>query len=428
MISDKLFSSATAVALAATLTVPAATQDLVAVKAGKVLTMAGKDLENAVILIENGRIKQIGKDVEPAWNAKVIDASDKVVMPTWVLAHTSGGLGTANENLANVPYLTVADALDPSSKFFEECRRNGIGTVHVMVGNQTLIGGLGMVVRPFGRTVEDMAVADRTAMKLSLLPTSGSRTAQIRRLRRALEEAEEYRRDYEARKAEFEKEKAAGATEKKEFDEEIDPKKKPVLDLLDGKVPAYLYVPSAAEVPEALRIQSAYKFPVVFVVGARCWRAAALLKRAKQPVILDPELEIWETDPETEKQELVCPAAVLAKAGVSFALSVQASSRGYSGSPARYPWWQAATAVRHGVDRDVALRALTVVPAKILGLEKEIGTIEPGKVANLQILTGDPLAATTWVDTVLLDGEVAYEREKDPRLQYLFGKKDSSTR
>jgi imidazolonepropionase-like amidohydrolase len=102
---------------------------------------------------------------------------------------------------------------------------------------------------------------------------------------------------------------------------------------------------------------------------------------------------------------------------VPFALDV---STGQSG-PDRYPWWQMATLIRNGVDRQTALAAFTTVPAKILGLDGELGSLAPGKRASLQILTGDPLAATTWVDAVLVDGELVYERSKDPRLQYLFG-------
>ena len=86
-----------------------------------------------------------------------------------------------------------------------------------------------------------------------------------------------------------------------------------------------------------------------------------------------------------------------------------------------------AASIRHGVSRKAALESMTIVPARILGLDSEIGSIEEGKVANLQILTGDPLAATTWVDTVLLEGVVAYERDKDPRLRHLFGKDKLTT-
>ena len=165
--------------------------------------------------------------------------------------------------------------------------------------------------------------------------------------------------------------------------------------------------------------------PVVFVVGASCYKAARSLARMKKPVILEGTLELYETDPETEEETLVCPAAELAKLGVGFALGVASSSRGIPTGPTRYPWWQMATAVRHGVARQEALESMTIVPARILGLDKEFGSIEEGKVANLQILTGDPLKATSWVDMVLLEGEVAYERSKDTRLKHLFGAKDT---
>ena len=78
-------------------------------------------------------------------------------------------------------------------------------------------------------------------------------------------------------------------------------------------------------------------------------------------------------------------------------------------------------AIRNGMDRNAALRAMTIVPARVLGIDAEFGTLEAGKVANIQILTGDPLEATSWVESVLLEGELVYERSKDHRLEHLFG-------
>jgi imidazolonepropionase-like amidohydrolase len=399
-----------------------AAQDVVAVKAGRVITMAGPDLENATVLIENGRIKAIGKDVEVPWNAKVIEAADKTVMPTWVLAHQSGGLyGGGNENLQNVPYLTVGDALDPSSEFFEDALRNGVGTIHVVPTHRTLIGGQGMVVRPFGRTVADMTVQTRSVLKLSLLGSPGtSRTNQIQRLRRALEEVAEHVQDFERRKQEFAKEQAAGVQPAdKTFDEELDKTKKPVAELLAGKRRAHLYVPGPAELPEALRLATQHAFETVLVLGARCHKSAATLKNTKHPVVLDAQVEVRETDPETDVETVVCPAAVLGKLGVPFALSLEDQARG--SAPGRYPWWQMGVAMRHGLDRATALAAFTTVPSRILELQDQVGTLEVGKLGNLQILTGDPLKATTWVDKVVLDGQLVYEREKDPRLEHLLG-------
>ena len=400
-------------------------QDIVAIKAGKLITMAGNALSDAVVIIENGKIKVIGnaKDVEVPWDAKVIDASKKVVMPTYVIAHTNGGMSSGNERMANVPYLTVQDAVDPASKYFEESLRNGVGTVHVIPGNQTLLGGSGMVVKPYGKTVEDMAVLSKTGLKMSLAAGGrggGSRMAQIQKMRRALKDIKDYMADYERRKKEFEEEKAAGATEKEKFEEKIDEKKQPVVDLLEGKASAYFYVPSTVELHEAIRLVKKYKLKVVLVLGSRCHQAAKTLKDLKTPIVLDATMEYFEKDPETEEEEKHCPAASFSKAGVTWAMSLGTGSTAMN----RYPWWQMAVAIRNGVSRDEALKALTTVPAKILGIDDQVGTLEVGKRANLQILTGDPLKATSWVDKVLLDGEVVYERAKDARLQYLFGKSD----
>ena len=151
---------------AASLTFAATAQDLVAIKAGRLIPMAGAEIENAVVLVENGRITAIGKDLEVPWNAKVVDATGMVVMPTWVLAHQSAGMYGGPENMPNVPYLTVEDAIDPSSEFFEEALRNGIGTIHVLPGHRTLLGGQGMVVRPYGKTVADMTVVSGAPVAL----------------------------------------------------------------------------------------------------------------------------------------------------------------------------------------------------------------------------------------------------------------------
>ena len=402
-------------AIAAALSLSLTAQDTVFVKGGKVVTVSGPVIENGVVAIANGRITKVGSadEVEVPWDAQVVDATGKVVMPTWVLAHSQGSLRSANENMQNVPYVSVADAIDPASTFFEDCLRNGVGTIHILPGNATLLGGIGMIVRPAGRTVEDMAVRTRTGIKLSLQAQGGARLQQVRRMRRALEEIREYLADFDRRKAEFDKEKAAGAIPAdKQWTEEYDRLKKPGIDLVQKKLKGWMYVPSSAEVDEALRL--AEELELAIVVGQDVEKAASKLARFKAPVVLDENLEYWTRDEETEAERKVCTAKVLADAGVGFALSLGA------GGPTSYPWWQLATCVRNGVDRKVAIESLTTVPAQMLGIGDDVGSISEGKFGNLQILSGDPLAATTWVETVLLEGKVAYERSKDQRLQYLL--------
>lgn len=398
-----------------TIAIPAISQDLVAIKAKTIHTITGPSIQDGVILLQNGRIQKIAKaaDVEIPWSATVIDASDKIVMPTYVLAHSNGGMRGANESMQNVPWLSVADAIDPASTYFEGMLRNGVGTIHVLPGNNTLMGGSGMVLRPFGRTVEDMTVADNTGMKLSLMASGGSRLQKIREMRRAIAAVREYLANFNREKAEFEKEQAAGAIPAdKKWEKEIDRKQKAAVELIEKKLKGWLYVPSFAELDEALRMSK--DLDLNMILGANLDEAMPLLTKLKQPVVLDAIIEYYETDPETRKEEQHCSASMLADAGVPFALSLG------SAGPTSYPWWQIGTCMRNGLTRQQALEALTIIPAKMLGLDDQVGSLAVGKLGNIQILSGDPTSATSWVETVVLEGEVVYERKKDPRLKYLF--------
>ena len=398
-----------------TIAVPAISQDIVAIKAKTIHTITGPSIQDGVILLQNGRIQKIAKaaDVEIPWSATVIDASDKVVMPTYVLAHSNGGMRGANETMQNVPWLSVADAIDPASTYFEGMLRNGVGTIHVLPGNNTLMAGSGMVLRPFGRTVEDMTVADNTGMKLSLMTSNGSRLQKIREMRRAIAAVREYLANFQREQAEFEKEQAAGAIPAdKKWEKEIDRKQKAAVELIEKKLKGWLYVPSFAELDEALRMSK--DLDLNMILGANLDEAMPLLTKLKQPVVLDAIIEYYETDPETRKEEQHCSASMLADAGVPFALSLG------SAGPTSYPWWQIGTCMRNGLTRQQALEALTIVPAKMLGLDDQVGSLAVGKLGNIQILSGDPTSATSWVETVVLEGEVVYERKKDPRLKYLF--------
>jgi len=315
--------------------------------------------------------------------------------------------------MQTVPWLSVNDAVDPGSRFFEGMRRTGVGAIHTMPGNNTLMGGQGMVLRPAGRTVEDMTMAADTGIKLSLQAGGGSRLQKIREMRRAIADIREYLADFNRQKDEFEKEKAAGAiAEDKEWDKEIDRKKQAAVDLVEKKLKGWLYVPSFAELSEAMRMGQ--ELDLNLVLGPNLDEALPMLQRLKAPVVLEANLEYYETDAETREEEQFCSAKMLADAGVPFALSLGGSG------PTSNPWWQLGTCVRNGVSREQALAALTTVPAKMIGMADQVGSLTEGKLGNLQILTGDPLAATTWVEMVVLEGELVYERSKDPRLQYLF--------
>jgi imidazolonepropionase-like amidohydrolase len=380
-----------------------------AVEASRIITIAGKDIKNGVILIEDGTIKAVGEDVEVPWDAFVIEAKNQVVMPGFVMAHTSSGLDRANENMPEVPFISTFDSIDPISTFFEDSLRDGVIAMLVLPGNNTLLGGTGTIVKPYGLTVESMLVKRYTGLKISLLPSRNtSRMGHMQRFRRYMSELKEYLEDYEQRKADAKE-------EKKPFDEEIDVTKQSMVDLLNKKLTAFIYCNRAAYVPKAIEIQKTHGLKTVLVLGPDCYKAVGLIAKSKLPVVLDSRLIIWETNEQTNEEEMKVIPMIFHRAGVRFAFQTDTSQYGR-----RYLWYQAATAVKHGMKREEALKSITLYPAQFIGVGDRLGSIETGKEATMLFLTGDPLDAQSWVDRVMIAGEIVYERAKDERLKKLL--------
>jgi len=368
---------------------------VVAIKGARVIPVSGPELESATILIRGGRIEAVGKDLEIPFDARVIDGSKKVVIPGLVEAHTSRGTDRPNERLASVPFVSTFDSINPVDPYFEDSLRQGITTLCVMPGNDTMIGGQGCIVRPTGVTVESMMVVKNVGMKMSLKPKAGvSKMAHIAALRKELHDANELLKDKKA---------------------ESDPRREPMSRLLKGLVPAFVYCPTASDVHRAIELSEGSGFKIKLVLGRDGWKASAEIAKKGLEAILDPELEYWETDDEIHEEVRRCSAVAPAKAGVKFAFQTDGMINGTN-----YLWYQAATAVKNGLTRAEALRAMTLAPAEILGLGSRIGSIEKGKDGNVVVLTGDPLDSQTWVDTVLIEGKVVYERSKDEKLKRIL--------
>ena len=288
----------------------------VAIKAGKIITITGADIQDGIILVEDGMIKAVGSDVKIPWDAFVIEAKDRIVMPGFVLAHTSSGLDRENENVPEVPFLSTFDSIDPLSPYFEDSLRDGVVAMLVLPGNNTLLGGTGTVVRPYGRTVEAMLIKRYTGLKISLRPTENtSRMGHMQRFRRYMDDLKDYLEEYEQHKADAEE-------EKKPFDEEIDPRKQSMVELLNKRLTAFVYCDRSADVPKAIEIQKTHKLNTVLVLSPDCYKAVDLIAKSKLPVILAPQLIVWETNKETNEEEMKIVPMIFHKAGVKFAANL----------------------------------------------------------------------------------------------------------
>ncbi len=386
-----------------------ASRHLVAIKTKLTVTGTGRDQHGATILIENGRILAIGKGLKIPWNADVIDASDQIVMPGMVLAHTSDGLERENESMPDVPFLSTYDAIDPFQPFFRTSLRNGITSMLVLPGNRTRFGGMGTVVKPVGETVDMMLISKPVGLKISLAPTGGQgRMGHMQKLREYLQDNKKFFED-------LAKKKKKAQAEKKKLDTELTPAQKVMEKLFTGKITAFVYCPEASDVIRAIELIQEYKFKAALVIGKKAWKAAPHIKRAGLPVILPPDIVFYEKDPETGELSLRNLPVMFQKLRIPFTFQIDPGSY-----DSRYLWQVAAEAVKYGLSKDSALVSVTSTAASLIGLGGERGQIAPGKQADLLFLTGDVLDPTTWIDKVMIDGKIVYDRSKDTYLQNLL--------
>ena len=145
----------------------------IAIKGGRIISVAQPPIDGGVILIREGRIQAIGKDIAIPSDYKVLDATGKVIMPGFIEAHSSRGMDQANERNNNVPFLSVMDAIDPGQEYFEDCRRNGVTTIAVAPGEETMIGGQAAIIKTAGAIVDQMVVKRNAGVKISLKPSTG---------------------------------------------------------------------------------------------------------------------------------------------------------------------------------------------------------------------------------------------------------------
>ena len=419
---------------------------LIALEVGRVITVSGEDLENVTILVDAGRIREVGKGIDVPASARVFRMPGAVAMPGLVYCHSTTGMRVPNERMADVPFIDVRDGIDPSSPGLENALRDGVTTVHVMPANVTRFGGQGAVIRPHGSLVDEMVVKAPSALKLSLSPPySETRMSNMASLRKAFYSLYERMRALQtqgedpqplAGKPDAEPTLESLLGMKPAWNEilwdkiprdKIAERDRPLVDLVRGKLPVFIYCSQASDVFKAFELIDTNGLKATLVLGSDAWKVKDVLAARKGlgSVVLSPTLEVWETDSESGREKRHLTPLLLHRAGVRFALQVvedRRSNRGptFSRRGEYRLWYQAATLVKYGVPRREALRSITLTPAEIIGLEHRLGSIEKGKDANIAVFSGDPLDARSWVELVLVEGDVVYRKSEDKDLELLL--------
>ncbi len=380
-----------------------ASDDEFALQARHVVTVEGATYdEGGSVLVRGGRVEDVQPGFVNPWGVEVRRFDDAWLLPGFVEAHSQGGLDRPNENAPNTPFVSVLDGLDPLAPYFEDLLRDGVTTVFVVPGDQTLLGGQGLVLKPVGRTAEEMIVRRDAGLKVALAPRRGtSRMAQLAELRRTLRAA----RGQEAREVVDNPDDPGRA-----------PRQRALSDLLDGKLPAVLACDASVDVVNALAVLDEFRLRGFVTLGTGARRALPLLAERGVACLLPDDIEPLERDPETGEETRRFLAKEALDAGVPVAIQAnEASAYGM-----RSLWYQAAVAVSQGVPRDVALRAVSLEPARVLDVAERVGSLAKGKDANVVLWSGDPLDPLSVVERVWIEGAQVYDRATDRKLKRLL--------
>ena len=379
--------------------------EVTAVKAGKILTISGEPITDGVILIEDGKITEIGTGIDIPEGAAVIDADKRVVMPGFVDASAPAPVrGDLNEQSNEItPTLRISDALDPQSKVLKRVVQTGVTTLFVSPGRQNIIGGLGVVVKPMGKIPQQMIIKDDAALTvvMDMDPTQGNR------IPRGQPPVNFYFRRpgtrmaiiWMLRKSFFD------AQKQEDSEQTEDPNLAILSSVLKDEIPIHVNARRAIVIRAALKVADEYGLKLIFQECTEGYKVTEQLAERKIPVVLGPFYYYPGIMGQYREGRKVNwnNAGILAEAGVKVALSS-------GGQPGAIDILTAATfAVRHGMDPDEALKAITITPAEILGVADRVGSLEKGKDADIVILSGDPLNVTTRVEKVILNGKTVYQ-------------------
>lgn len=382
---------------------------------GTIYTMEDGVIEKGFVRTQGEKITQVGEmaDYVPQQD-QVFDAQGCIVMPGFVDPHTHLGLfedGLAFEGEDGnedtdpaTPQLRAMDAINTFDRCFDEALASGVTSVVSTPGSANPIGGQMVLMKTYGRRIENMIIKEPLAMKMALgenpkcaynsknqAPVTRMATASI--IREQLKKAAEY---YDEKmKLEVED------TEEEEADSlEFDFKCESLLPVITGEMPVHFHAHRADDMYTAMRIAKEFSLDYVLVHATEGKKIVQDLKEEKVPVIVGPVMTD-RSKPELREQS-EDTAGYLSKEGVLVALTTD-----HPETPLKYYPLCGAICVKHGMDYMEALKAMTINGAIICHAQDRIGSLKEGKDADIVVFRGDPLNIMSKIELVMVNGQVA---------------------
>ena len=388
----------------------------VAIRSARIYTVTQGIIENGTIVLADDKIEAVGKDIAIPPDAKVIDATGRVVIPGLIDAFDRVGLEEIEGESITIdsteytdpvhPALRVIDSLNPQSEVIRVTRAEGITNALAVPREGNVLAGQGALIHLDGSTVDEMTVRAPVAMHVSFgeaarreygprnkAPQTRMGVAAV--LRTALIKGQNYATrwdDYRKKFADWEAKKEGKPPSPPDRDLDLDA----LQPVLRGELPVIASARRLDDILTALRIAEEFHLRLVLAHATDAYRIAPMLAEKKIPVLVGPIRE--EPQRIEELGTRLDNAAILAKAGVKIAIGTDEVH------DARDLPLDVGFAMGYGLDPDQALRAVTSNPAEIFGVADRLGSITPGKLANLVLLSGPPFETRTRVERVWIRG------------------------
>jgi imidazolonepropionase-like amidohydrolase len=379
---------------------------MLAIKGGKILTMdeAGV-IDNGVILVEGEFIQQVGKDISIPAGSTVIEAWGKYICPGFIDSHTHIGLeeeiyrvegDDVNETSHPItPYLQAVDGINFMDLAFADALRGGVTRTMCMPGSANILGGQAVFLKTLAASMGDMIYRNPWGLKAALgenpkrvygsqKKTPKTRMASASLLREAFSIARSLMDKDDLKARELYRNSA-------------------IFKVLRKEMPLLLHVHRADDILTALRIKDEFDIDMLIQHGTEAALVAEELVKRDVAVFLGPLLV---NRAKVEMKEVAFKnAALLAARGVKFSFITD-----HPVIPIEHLRVCAALAVRDGLDEKIALQAITSIPAQLLQVDQELGSIKAGKRADLVVFNGHPFDFRSQAEKVLVDGKIWGDR------------------
>jgi len=393
------------------------------IKNGTVITITKGNLENTDVLVKDGKISQIGKGIAAPAGYQVIDATGMYVMPGIIDAHSHIGISTVNEaTQPNTAQVFTGDAVDPFDVSIYRALAGGVTISHAMHGSANAIGGQCETIKHRYGTVDaevlKMEGAPRTIkFALGENPTRvhGEGNSIVPRtrmgvefvIRQAFSEAKEYMQAWDAYNAAKNQKGFRGTPP------EYDYRKETIADILKGNIIIHCHSYRADEIYMLLQVCKDFGIKkLVFQHVNEGFKVAPEL--AEYGAMASVFADWWAYKFEVY-YSTAYNAAILTKNGVVTSINSDSEEL------IRHLYHEAGKTQKYGgLSDEEALALITINPAKQLGIDSRVGSLEVGKEADIAIFKGHPLSSYTIPMVTVVDGVVRFDREKDADDQRIY--------